>query len=133
MQSKHKTEVDIRPWSDADLALLERLRGDPAMNIYLGGPESPGKIRERHERYRQSIHSGQDHVFVIVVGPGRVAAGSVVYWEKEWRSQHVWEMGWIDYLFIRGLVPAVLPSRSRGASAAAYPRSRSATAPRPGN
>lgn len=64
------------------------------MNVHLGGPETLEKIRARHERYRQSGHSGKIHLFAIVVGPGRVAAGSVGYWEKEWRGQHVWEAGW---------------------------------------
>ena len=45
-----KIEVDIRPWSKDDLPLLERLRGDPAMNEQLGGPESLEKIRERQEQ-----------------------------------------------------------------------------------
>ncbi len=94
MSGKQKTDVDIRPWSDDDLPLLEGLRGDPAMNVHLGGPEPLEKIRARHERYRQSGHSGKIHMFVIVVGRGRVAAGSVGYWEKEWRGQHVWETGW---------------------------------------
>jgi RimJ/RimL family protein N-acetyltransferase len=83
---KQKTGVDIRPWSDDDLPLLERLRGDPAMNVYLGGPEPLEKIRQRHERYRRSGHSGKIHMFVIVVGPERVAAGSVGYWEKDLSS-----------------------------------------------
>jgi hypothetical protein len=91
VSGKQKTDVDIRPWSDDDLSLLERLRGDPVMNVHLGGPEPLEKIRERHERYCQGGHSGKIHMFVIVVGPGRVAAGSVGYWEREWRDQHVWE------------------------------------------
>src|SRR5262249_23038652 len=87
-------DIDIRPWSDGDLPLLERLMGDPAMTVHLGGPETPEKIRERHERYRQGSQSDKARVFVIVVGPARVAAGSVGYWDREWRSQHVWEAGW---------------------------------------
>jgi RimJ/RimL family protein N-acetyltransferase len=67
---------------------------DPAMTVHLGGPEAPEKIRERHERYRQICHPGQGCMFAIVVGPGRVAAGSVGYWEKEWRGQPIWEIGW---------------------------------------
>lgn len=31
--------VDIRPWAEGDLSLLERLMGDPAMTAHLGGPE----------------------------------------------------------------------------------------------
>ena len=33
-------------------------------------------------------------MFVIVVGPGRAAAGSIGYWKKVWRGQPVWETGW---------------------------------------
>ena len=84
--------VDIRPWSDGDLPLLQRLLGDPAMTTYLGGPESPAKIRARHERYCRGSNKGR--VFAIIVGSERRAAGWVGYWEKEWRSQRVWETGW---------------------------------------
>ncbi|HEU0297419.1 MAG TPA: GNAT family N-acetyltransferase [Anaerolineales bacterium] len=86
------TDVDIRPWSDGDLPLLERLMADPAMTEHLGGPETSEKIRGRHQRYLRD--SDKDHMFVIVVGPERVAAGSIGYWEKDWRGQKVWETGW---------------------------------------
>jgi RimJ/RimL family protein N-acetyltransferase len=91
---EQQTDVDIRPWSDGDFPLLERLMGDPAMTDHLGGPETPEKIRERHERYCRISDSGKGRMFAIVVGPQRVAAGSVGYWEREWRGQRVWETGW---------------------------------------
>lgn len=94
MSSKQPIHVDIRPWSDGDLPLLERLMGDPAMTEHLGEPETPEKIRERHERYCQTGDPGQGSMFVIVVGPRRVAAGSVGYWERKWQDQQVWETGW---------------------------------------
>jgi hypothetical protein len=75
MNSEQKIEVDIRPWEEGDLSLQERLLGDPAMTIYIGGPETPEKIRERHERYLRGSDKGQ--MFVIVVGLERVAAGSI--------------------------------------------------------
>jgi hypothetical protein len=68
MSAKNPIEVDIRPWSKGDLPLLERLRGDPAMNVYLGGPEAPDKIHERQERYYGSGQTGINPMFVIVVG-----------------------------------------------------------------
>lgn len=67
----------IRPWSDADFSVLERTMGDPNMTVHLGGPESPEKLRERHERYRRIDNSGRGHMLVIVVGPERLVAGSV--------------------------------------------------------
>ena len=60
---------------------------------HLGGPETPEKIRKRHERYCRSGNSDQTAMFVVVVGPTRVSAGSVGYWERGWRGQQVWESG----------------------------------------
>jgi RimJ/RimL family protein N-acetyltransferase len=85
-------EVNIRPWSNEDLPLLERLMGDPAMTEYLGGPETPEKIRDRHERYCRISDTGE--MFVIVAGPGKAPAGSVGYWETDWQGEHIWETGW---------------------------------------
>jgi RimJ/RimL family protein N-acetyltransferase len=75
-----------------DFHLLERLTGDAAMMIYLGGPESSAKIRERHERY--CLLSDTARVFAILVGSERQAAGWVGYWEKDVRGQPAWETGW---------------------------------------
>ena len=86
-------DIDIRPWSEDDLALEQRIMGDPAMTEHLGGPETPEQIRARHERYRR-IDPDTGRMFVIVVGPDRLAAGSVGYWEREWGGRMVWETGW---------------------------------------
>jgi RimJ/RimL family protein N-acetyltransferase len=94
MNNKQRADVDIRPWSEGDLSLLERLMGDPAMTLHIGGPETPAKIRERHERYCQIGATGTGRVFVIVVSEERLAAGWIGYWEKEWQGQHIWETGW---------------------------------------
>ncbi|MCI0712407.1 MAG: GNAT family N-acetyltransferase [Chloroflexi bacterium] len=92
--SSEQVSVDIRLWSDGDLALLERLMGDPAMMVHLGGPETAEKIRDRHARYVQLRHSDKGQMFVIVVGSERTSAGSIGYWEKAWRDGYVWETGW---------------------------------------
>jgi RimJ/RimL family protein N-acetyltransferase len=94
VKDKQRTDIEIRPWSEGDFSLLERLMGDPAMTNHLGGPETPAKIHERHERYCLIGGSGTGRAFAIVVGPDRLAAGWIGYWEKEWRGQHVWETGW---------------------------------------
>ncbi len=93
MMGEQQITVDIRPWSQSDLQLLDRLMGDPIMTEHLGGPESSEKIRERHQRYLR-IDPEQGMMFVIVVGPERVAAGSIGYWEREWQGGKVWESGW---------------------------------------
>jgi RimJ/RimL family protein N-acetyltransferase len=90
---KHPVEVGIRPWSEGDLPLLARLLGDPAMTEHLGGPETPEKLLERHQRYCRISVAGGGGTFVIVLGSGG-AAGWAGYWETEWRDGRVWETGW---------------------------------------
>ena len=68
--------------------------GDPEMTRYLGGPESPDKIAERHERYLHIPERGTGGMFTVVVEPGGEAVGSVGYWDKEWRDQSIYEVGW---------------------------------------
>ena len=82
--------VRIEPWGEGDLPLLEKLMGDPAMTEHLGGPESPEKIRERQSRY-ETPGSG---MFKIVDETTGEPAGSVGYWERDWRDRLVYEAGW---------------------------------------
>ena len=86
------TDVVLRPWSEEDLPLLEKLMGNPDMMAHLGGPETPEQIRRRHERYLQLPET--DHVYVILWGPKLDVAGSIGFWEKLWRDELVYEMGW---------------------------------------
>jgi RimJ/RimL family protein N-acetyltransferase len=86
-------DVALRPWSADDLGLLQRLLGNPRMTEHLGGPESPEKIRKRHDRYLTMTESGE--MFVITLGPEGQAVGSVGYWEMaDWLGDTVWETGW---------------------------------------
>ncbi len=91
MDDARRMNVELRPWSGEDYPLLERVMGDPAMTEHLGGPESQEKIRIRHQRY---LAGGPAHMFVIVLGPERLAAGTIGYWERQWQGQAVWETGW---------------------------------------
>jgi RimJ/RimL family protein N-acetyltransferase len=94
--------AQIEPWGEGDLRLLEGLLGDPAMMEHLGGPESREKIAERHTRYLLD-----PRMFKIVAGGE--AVGWVGYWERDWRDQPVFEIGW-----------AILPaSQRRGIAGAA--------------
>ena len=43
--------IHLEPWTEDDLPLVQALLGDPVMMEYLGGPEDPDKIVERHGRY----------------------------------------------------------------------------------
>jgi RimJ/RimL family protein N-acetyltransferase len=80
--------VRIEPWGTHDKHILERSLGDPAMTVHLGGVESPEKIAERQARYEKS-GSGQ---FKIVVDGE--PAGWVGHWDKDWRDDVVYEIGW---------------------------------------
>jgi RimJ/RimL family protein N-acetyltransferase len=83
-------DLALRPWSEADLPLLEQLLGDPEMMEHLGGPETPDQLRQRHQRYLRLPET--DHMFVITLDGESV--GSIGYWEKKWRDALVYEMGW---------------------------------------
>ncbi len=81
----------LQPWSEDDLPLLQKLMGDPEVMAHLGGPESPEQIVQRHQRY---LHLPEtDHMFKIVIGSA--AAGSIGYWQKNWRDRLVYETGWL--------------------------------------
>ena len=84
------TGVRIVPWGAGDLALLEQLVGDPAMMEHLGGAESAEKIAERQGRY-ELADSGMFKIVDETTGEG---VGSVGYWERAWRGEQVYEMGW---------------------------------------
>lgn len=110
--------VDIRPWASDDLSLLQRLMGDPDMTEHLGGTETPEKILSRHEGYWRSSASAKDSMFVIVVGPEKISAGSIGYWERDWQGQTVLETGWsvlpeFQGLGIAGKATAILLKRVR--------------------
>jgi len=100
-----QSRVHLERWSAADLPLLEKLLGDPAMTRHIGGPESAEKIAERNARFARP----ESRMFKIVDDATGEAVGSVGYWEKEWRGELVYETGW-----------SVLPAfQGRGIAAAA--------------
>ncbi len=68
--------------------------GDPAMTEYLGGPESPEKIAERHERYLHLPETGPAKMFTIVEAATGESVGSVGYWEREAPEGLACETGW---------------------------------------
>jgi RimJ/RimL family protein N-acetyltransferase len=70
--------------------LLEQLLGDPIMTQHLGGPESPEKLAERQARYEQA----ESGIYKIVDDAAGEPVGSVVYWERTWEGEEVYEIGW---------------------------------------
>jgi RimJ/RimL family protein N-acetyltransferase len=67
--------------------------GDPAMTEHLGGPESEQKLVERQARYER-LDPRRGYMFKIVDEESGEPAGSVGYWDKEWRGETVYETGW---------------------------------------
>ena len=86
--------VRLRPWADEDLPLLERTVGDPVLTRYLGGPESPEKIRERHARFLRLGDPDAGRMLVILAEPEETPAGTHGYWKREENGGTVWETGW---------------------------------------
>lgn len=87
--------VAIRPYAKGDLTVLERTLGDPSQMIYLNGPESQGKLKERDAKYvALSETPERGCMYTIVVGENKTAAGNVGFWDTEWKGDIEWETGW---------------------------------------
>lgn len=86
--------VLIEPWGRYDLPLLQRLLGDPEMTRHLGGPESPEKIVERQSRYERPAEPGTGRQFKVVHVATGEGVGWVGYWERDWRDESIYEIGW---------------------------------------
>jgi RimJ/RimL family protein N-acetyltransferase len=105
------TTVRLEPWGAGDLPLLRRTMGDPAMTEHLGGPESEEKLVERQARYERLGEDGGGRMFKIVDEASGEPAGSVGYWEKEWRGGTVYETGWMVVPEFQGRGIAVAGTR----------------------
>jgi RimJ/RimL family protein N-acetyltransferase len=93
-----RSAVRIEPWGAGDLPLLEK-QNTLEMTEHLGGPESHEKLATRQARYERLADSGKGRMFKIVDEATGEAVGSVGYWERTWRGEQVYEMGW-------GVLPA---------------------------
>lgn len=82
--------IRLDPWSGDDLDLLRAINA-PEMMTHLGGSEPPDRVEARHRRY---LAAGPGGMFRITLLGEEAAAGSIGYWEREWRGATVWETGW---------------------------------------
>jgi RimJ/RimL family protein N-acetyltransferase len=92
-EQAHAPRVRIELWAETDLDLLRRINA-PEMTVHLGGPETEEQVLARHTRYLNIGGSGTGRMFRIVLLPEREAVGSVGYWERAWRDETVYEVGW---------------------------------------
>jgi RimJ/RimL family protein N-acetyltransferase len=81
-------KVELRAYTDADLALTQALEGDPEMMRHLGGPSSPEEIEDAHRR-----RLGAPWWFVIEADG--TAAGTIGIWENEHEGERIHETGWL--------------------------------------
>lgn len=88
------------------------------MTEHLGGPETAEQVELRHQRYVAAARSGifrdsdsEYHAFIFkaILDPEGVGVGSINFWDREWRDESVYEMGW-------GVLPEF---QGRGIAAAA--------------
>ncbi len=82
--------------------MLVRLNA-PEMTEHIGGPETDEQLRRRHERYvaaakttqfRDSDKAYGAYIFRVILEPDGPAVGGVNFWEREWKGEDVYEMGW---------------------------------------
>lgn len=79
--------ITLTPWSLDDHALLHALNSDPVQMAHVGGTETDAKIADRNAKYARDPHQ-------LRIGVDGEAAGWVGFWEREWREQTVYEIGW---------------------------------------
>jgi RimJ/RimL family protein N-acetyltransferase len=90
MDDVHGVLVELVGWREGDFWLLERANA-VEMTEHLGGPESAEQLERRHRRY---LELAAGRMFRVVLAGSGETAGSVGFWEREWRGGTVWETGW---------------------------------------
>lgn len=85
--------IRLQPWGQGDFPLLVGLNA-PEMTEHLGGPETDEQLRRRHERYVRLAGSTEAFIFKVVLASTGEVAGGVNFWDREWKGEDVYEMGW---------------------------------------
>jgi RimJ/RimL family protein N-acetyltransferase len=86
--------VELRPYSDEDLALTKALECDPEMMRELGGPADPADIPRVHRMRVETVANGGWY-FVIVPEPSGPPAGTIGIWESSLVDAPIHEIGWM--------------------------------------
>jgi RimJ/RimL family protein N-acetyltransferase len=83
----------LEPWGPGDFWLLEA-QNTPEMMEFIGGPETSEQLRNRQERYVKLTSTGPGCMFRVVLDGTGETAGSIGFWEREWKGEQVYETGW---------------------------------------
>jgi RimJ/RimL family protein N-acetyltransferase len=90
-------EVELRPWTDDDLA-VELRNNAPEMTTYLGGPLDEEVVRRRHERFLRGQADGTVAPFTVWIAAATEPVGTAAYWQIEHRGLPVLECGWFVFV-----------------------------------
>jgi RimJ/RimL family protein N-acetyltransferase len=115
--------VRLDHWAVDDLALLHRVNA-PDMTAYLGGPETDEQVVARHGRYLAIPVAGTGRMYRVTLLPEQITAGTVGYWEKQWRGETVYETGWSTLPEVQGRGVAAAAARAVAVLAAAEHKHR---------
>jgi RimJ/RimL family protein N-acetyltransferase len=94
--------IRIESWGKGDLPVLKMTLGDAEMTKHIGGPESDEKLIERQARFERLADSGTGRMFKIVDATTGEPVGSVGYWDRSWRENDVYEIGWFVITAFQG-------------------------------
>jgi RimJ/RimL family protein N-acetyltransferase len=86
--------VELVPYSDEDIGLIEELECDPETMRELGGPLPKEELPSLHRRRLAGIAAG-DWFFKIVPDPEDRPAGTIGIWPASWRDRPIHETGWM--------------------------------------
>jgi hypothetical protein len=86
--------LELIPYSDEDLSLVEELECDPESMRYLGGAVPRDRIPEIHRRRLATVADG-DWYLKIVPDPDGPPAGTIGIWAAGWRGKPIQETGWM--------------------------------------
>jgi RimJ/RimL family protein N-acetyltransferase len=86
-------DVELRPYTDADVWLTEELETDPDVMSELGGPQSADSIPVTHARRLDNVEAG--NLWLVIEPQPGVAAGTIGVWPTTENGVEMFEVGWM--------------------------------------
>jgi RimJ/RimL family protein N-acetyltransferase len=86
--------LELRVYSEDDLALTVALECDPEVMRELGGAVSRESAEDAHRR-RVEGASGDPWWFTIAPEDGGPSVGTIGIWKSEWQGEPIDEVGWM--------------------------------------